>query len=179
MSFKYALYCPDLKCVVISQAVALAPYVCVCVCAGLVLPPSLHFFPLFLPHSLMPLNPPLLPVSLSPSLSRTRAAHSSNRLGNGFISSNVVWSEAEPLTLSKRLPTAVMCFHTSQSTRPHRHTIFPHRRPPFLSLSLFSSHALYLFLSLTLPSSYSQTDSPFPLSPLPFCHPLLFFFTSA
>lgn len=131
----------------------------ICVCAGLLLPPSLLFPSLSPPFS--PATQSAPPPSLSLSLLRTQAARSFNRLGNGFISSNVVWSEAEPLTLSKRHPTAVMCFHTSQSTRPHRLTIFPHHRPPSLS----SSHALYLFLSLTLPSSYSQTESPFPLPP--------------
>ncbi len=149
-----ALYCPDLKCAVISWAVSLAPYVC----AGLLLPPSLLFPSLSPPFS--PATQSAPPPSLSLSLSGTQAARSFNRLGNGFISSNAVWSEAEPLTLSKRLPTAVMCFHTSQSTRPHRLTIFPHRRPPSLSLA----RSLFIYFTHSS-SSYSQTDSPFPLPP--------------
>ncbi len=126
--------------------------------------PSLLFPSLSPPFS--PATQSAPPPSLSLSLSGTQAARSFNRLGNGFISSNAVWSEAEPLTLSKRLPTAVMCFHTSQSTRPHRLTIFPHRRPPSLSLSL----ALYLFISLTLlPLTLKQTP-PFRFPP-PFLPP--------
>ncbi len=128
----------------------------ICVCwppPAPISPFSLSFSPILSCHS-------IVYHSLSLSLSGTQAARSFNRLGNGFISSNAVWSEAEPLTLSKRLPTAVMCFHTSQSTRPHRLTIFPHRRPPSLSLA----RSLFIYFTHSS-SSYSQTDSPFPLPP--------------
>ncbi len=143
----------------------------ICVCwppPAPISPFSLSFSPILSCHSIRPSS-----LSFSLSLSGTQAARSFNRLGNGFISSNAVWSEAEPLTLSKRLPTAVMCFHTSQSTRPHRLTIFPHCRPPSLSLSL--SLSIYLFHSLFF--LLLSNRLPLSASPLPFFHPLLFFFT--
>ncbi len=133
-------------------------------------PPSL-LFPSLLPHSLLPLNPPLLPLflSLSPE-PRLRAPltgwgmDSFHLMRFGLKQSHSPWARGSPLQ-------SCVFIQANQ----HGRTGSPSSPTAALPLSL--SLALYLFISLTLlPLTLKQTP-PFRFPPLPFFHPLLFFFT--
>ncbi len=127
--------------------------------------PHLSFFPLFLPHSLLPLNPPLLPLVLSLSLSlslspepRLRAPltgwgmDSFHLMRFGLKQSHSPWARGSPLQ-------SCVFIQANQHGRTGSPSS-PHRRPPSLSLT----RSLFIYFTHSS-SSYSKTDSPFPLPP--------------
>ncbi len=132
--------------------------------------PHLSFFPLFLPHSLLPLNPPLLPLFLSLSPEPRLRAPLTGWGMDSFHLMRLVWSRATHPEQEAPHCSHVFSYKPINTAAPAHHLPPP---PPSLSLSL--SLSIYLFHSLFF--LLLSNRLPLSASPLPFFHPLLFFFT--
>lgn len=143
----------------------------ICVCAGLLLPPSLLFSLSFSPilscHSIRPSS---LSFSLS-SEPRQRAPLT----GWGMDSFHLMWfglkQSHSPWARGSPLQSCVFI-----QANQHGRTGSPSSPTAALPLSLPLTLSIYFFHSLYLPLTL-KPNPPFRSLPLPFCHPLLFFFT--